>query len=371
VTTRDVVTTRRGTLLASLLAVVLLAAACSSTEDAAPIPTTTTVPTTTTTAAPVVRSPFTGLPATDPAGEAHPAVSVKMDNSPEARPQAGINQADIVYEMRVEGITRFALVLHSELRDDVGPVRSARSSDIDLVAGLSTPLFVWSGGNPGVTGEVLAAARDGVLTNASFDAAEQYYYRARERRSPHNLYVNLVPLVAERSPEGQGPPAPVFAYRQDGAPVTSPSLPIAGMSIDYGLGRVEYVWDVARGGWARFQVDARHPRPDAETVDADGVQVAPANVVVMFVDYGVSAADSRSPRAETVGEGEALVLTDGQIVRGRWVRPAREQPAQLLDEAGAPILLTPGRTWVALPQTGASVVPLDQGTADGLLAEVG
>ncbi|MCU0311213.1 MAG: DUF3048 domain-containing protein [Acidimicrobiales bacterium] len=364
-------TPRRGrpaAVTAGLLAIVLVAAACSS-DEAAPVATTTTVAPTTTTTAPVVRSPLTGLPAADPAGEQHPAVSVKMDNSPEARPQAGINQADVVYEMRVEGITRFALVLHSQLRDDVGPVRSARSSDIDLVAGLSTPLFVWSGGNPGVTAEVLGAAREGVLTNASFDVAEQFYYRSRERPAPHNLYVNLLPLVAERAPAGQGPPAPVFAYRVEGAAVTNPSLPVAGVSIDYGLGRVEYVWDADRGGWARYQVDARHPRPDAETRDADGVQVAPANVVVMFVDYGVSAADSRSPRAETVGEGEALVLTDGQLVRGRWVRPVREQPAQLLDETGAPILLTPGRTWVALPQTGAGVVPLDQLTADELLAE--
>ncbi len=364
-------TTRRGAFVGSFLALVLLAAACSSDGDAAPVPATTGAPTTTTTttAAPAIRSPLTGLPAADPAGEQHPAVSVKMDNSPEARPQSGINQADVVYEMRVEGITRFALVFHSQLRDDVGPVRSARSSDIDLVAGLSTPLFVWSGGNPGVTAEVLAAARDGVLTNVSFDAAEPFYYRTRERRSPHNLYVNLVPLMAERAPEGQGPPAPVFAYREDDAAVTSPSLPVAGVSIDYGLGRVEYVWDVDRQGWNRYQVDARHPRPDSATVDTDGVQVTPANVVIMSTPYGVSPSDSRSPKALTVGEGEAIVLTDGQIIRGRWVRPDRSAPAQLLDEAGAPILLTPGRTWVALPETRASVVPLDQVTADGLLAE--
>jgi hypothetical protein len=318
----------------------------------------------------VVRSPLTGLPTTDPASEAHPAVTVKMDNSPEARPQSGINQADIVYEMKVEGITRFALVFHSTPRDDVGPVRSARSSDIDLVSGLSRPLFVWSGGNPGVTAEVLQAQRDGLLTNASYDVAEGDYYRSRERPGPHNLYVNLLPLIAERSPEGQGAPAPVFAYRPEGAAITGDPVPIAGVSIDYGLGqRVEYVWDAGRQGWDRFQADKRNPRPESATVDPDGLQVAPANVVIQFIEYGVSAADSRSPRAITVGEGDVLVLTAGQRIAGRWIRPDASQPARLVDAAGQPILLTAGRTWVALPEVDDVVTPLDQVTADGLLAE--
>ncbi len=114
-------TTRRSALAAALLAVALFGAACSSDGDAAPASSTTEAPTTTTTAAPVIRSPLTGLPSADPAGEQHPAVSVKMDNSPEARTQSGINQADIVYEMRVEGITRFALVFHSQLARRRGP----------------------------------------------------------------------------------------------------------------------------------------------------------------------------------------------------------------------------------------------------------
>lgn len=334
--------------------------------------TTTTVPTPTTEPPPPVRSPLTGLPSADPAAEAHPAVSVKMDNSPDARPQSGINDADVVWEMKVEGITRFAVVFHSHLVDAVGPVRSARSSDIDLVAQLTRPLFAWSGGNAGVTAEVLQAARDGVLTNVSFDAAEGFYYRWDERRSPHNLYVNLVPLVAERSPEGQLGPWPIFEYRvPETAPHPTPAgaVPVAGISIDFGLGSVvEYVWDEERQGWNRYQVDVRHPRADSATVDLAGVQVSPANVIVQFVDYGVSAADSRSPRAITVGEGDAIVLTAGQAIPARWSRPDRAQPARFVDAAGQPVLLTPGTTWLALPSPGTPVPYLDQAFADSLLA---
>jgi len=107
---------------------------------------------TTTTTAPLPVWPLTGLPDAKASGPAHPAIVVKMDNSPDARPQTGINEADVVYELLVEGITRYALVFHSNLVDPVGPVRSARSSDIDLVADLSTPLFAWSGANGGVMG---------------------------------------------------------------------------------------------------------------------------------------------------------------------------------------------------------------------------
>ena len=360
--------------LAVLAAVVVFVVLMGSDEEAAPpsTTTTTTIPTTTTEPPPPVRSPLTGLPTDDPVGELHPAVTVKMDNSPDARPQSGINDADIVYEMKVEGITRFAVVLHSRIVDAVGPVRSARSSDIDLVADLARPLFAWSGGNAGVTGEVLQAAREGVLTNVSFDAAEGFYYRSSERRAPHNLYVNLVPLVADRSPEGQWGPAPLFEYRvpeTEPHPVASGAVPVAGVSIDFGLDTVvEYVWDAERQSWNRYQVDARHGRADSATVDQAGTQVSPANVVIQWVEYGVSAADSRSPRAITVGEGDALVLTAGQAVPGRWSRPSRDQPARFTDAAGQPILLTPGTTWVALPQAGTDVPFLDQAFADSLLA---
>jgi hypothetical protein len=371
--TRRTRRTRCAAVLAPLaaLSLVLVLAACSGSEEkveATPQP--TDAPTTTTTAAPPVLSPLTGVPTADAAAEQHPAVTVKMDNSPEARPQSGLNTADVVYEMKVEGITRFALVFHSQLPDGVGPVRSARSSDIDLVADLSKPLFAWSGGNAGVTGEVLQAEREGVLTNASVDVAEADYYRARDRKAPHNLYVNLPGLVAGRTPEGQGPPSGIFTYRTATSPVPAGASEASGVLVDFGLGtKVEYAWDPEVSGWRRFQVDQRHPRPESATLDADGVQVAPANVIVQQIEYGVSPSDSRSPKALTVGEGDALVFTDGKVVPARWVRPSRDAPTQYLDPAGQPIALTPGRTWVELAQQGPNVVILDPMAAAALLAD--
>lgn len=95
----------------------------------------------------VVTDPLTGLPNQDASTLDRPALVVKIDNHPSARPQLGINQADIIFEENVEKLTRYAAVFHSQGSDPVGPIRSGRFQDINLVGSLNKPLFVWSGGN--------------------------------------------------------------------------------------------------------------------------------------------------------------------------------------------------------------------------------
>ncbi|MDQ1503793.1 MAG: hypothetical protein QOD57_1520, partial [Actinomycetota bacterium] len=120
----------------------MLGAACSGggKKQAANTSTTQAPPSTTT--APAVAanaSPLTGLPA-DPAVPARAALVVKIDNAPKARPQIGINQADLVIEEKVEdGVTRFFTIFQSQVSDPVGPVRSARTTDIALVTPLNHP----------------------------------------------------------------------------------------------------------------------------------------------------------------------------------------------------------------------------------------
>ncbi|MEX1216904.1 MAG: DUF3048 domain-containing protein [Acidimicrobiales bacterium] len=353
--------------------------------------------TTTTTTAPPPVWPLTGLPDVNANKNPHPAVVVKVDNSPDSRPQTGINEADIVYELLVEGITRYALVYHSNMVDPVGPVRSARSSDIELVANLSTPLFAWSGANGGVMAEVAAAARKGILIDASNDTAAPAYYRSNERRAPHNLYVQLPQLLELKAPEKPIDPAPIFTFRTAGAtsavtpstssssvannsdPTSSTSSPVAttttlpglqtpGFTLNLGGVSVDYVWNPTTKGWSRLQVDQTHPRAKSATLDTAGVQVSPANVIVQFIEYGQSPSDSRSPMALTVGSGSVLVFTDGRVIAGTWSRPSAEKPTTYTGADGLPILLTPGRTWVALPRAGSAISTLDEATAAAFLA---
>lgn len=364
---------RRSMKIAALtFTLVLFVAACGKSNDK-PIETgaspTTKADATTTSAPPPPVYPLTGMPLADPTAAAHPAVVVKMDNSPDARPQTAINEADVVYELLVEGITRYALVYHSQLPDHVGPVRSARSSDIELLTNLGAPLIAWSGANPGVTDEVRAAVDAGFLVNAGQDAFAGQYHRENGRRAPHNLYANVAGLLADAAPVGAGSPPALFSYRPVGQPYVGGSLPAAGYVVDFGDGvRADYVWDAERGGWDRFQVDENHSREDSATLDSNGVQVAPQNVVILFLEYGQSPSDARSPMALSSGEGDAVVLTDGKAIEGRWKRPNPFSGWELVDQGGQRITLTPGRTWVALPEIGSAVTPMDPDGAGSLLA---
>ncbi|MFY9481579.1 MAG: DUF3048 domain-containing protein, partial [Ilumatobacteraceae bacterium] len=111
--------------------------------------------------------PLTGLPISDQAAASRVAMVVKIDNHPSARPQAGINQADIIFEENVEKLTRYAAVFHSEGSDPVGPIRSGRFQDINMVGSLNKPLFVWSGGNS----KVSAAIAKSDLVDLSYSKA--------------------------------------------------------------------------------------------------------------------------------------------------------------------------------------------------------
>ncbi|MCB1260675.1 MAG: DUF3048 domain-containing protein [Acidimicrobiales bacterium] len=351
------------------------AAACSSGGDqpvAAGVttteaPTTSAGESTTTTAAPTPTWPLTGIETADPAA-GRPAVAVKLDNHPDARPHTGINDADLVYELKVEGITRLAAIFHSTDANPVGPIRSARSSDINLLANLARPLLLWSGGNPGVTDMVTRAASVNGLVDVSHSVGNAHYFRGSDRAAPHNLYANMSDIRAEFTPGDATPPVALFTYRKAGEASSGDATP--GVTIDFGNNvLVDYVWDPARSCFARYQVDYNHPRGSSAFVDSTGTQACPANVVVMNIEYGISSADANSPEAVTVGQGDGLVLSDGKAVPIRWKRDLPISVPTITDAAGNPVGLTPGKTWVALPEAAdAPIHPMDAGTAQSLLA---
>jgi Protein of unknown function (DUF3048) N-terminal domain/Protein of unknown function (DUF3048) C-terminal domain len=357
--------TPRGKIIAGVAAVVLLAGCAvtavtlTSSESAAPTTTTTstTSSTTTTTVPPPPPPPvypLTGLPVTDPAVAARPTLIVKIDNAdPKSRPQAGINNADVVYEERVEGgVTRFMAIYHSHDAMPVGPVRSARTSDIGLFQPLYRPLFAWSGANAIFEQRI----REAGIVDIGSPVAPQFYSRAGDRRAPHNLMLDsTIDVWAGSYPEATPPPSPLFAYRAVGEPPGPGGGPVTGVGIVFahepGSAPVDYAWNGA--GWARWQSGTPH-------VDSEGNQIAPENVIVQYTPYANSDTNDQFGvpirEAQTVGEGEALVLTGGVAYTARWVKPAANAPTQFLDAAGAPIRLTPGRTWVELPEPGTTTI---------------
>jgi hypothetical protein len=219
--------------MAALAALALVAAACGgggdesadSTTTTSTTTTTTTVKattttsttsTTTTTVPETIRQPLTGAPLAS-AEEiiARPALVAKIDNNPIAVPnQSGLAVADIVFEEVVEGrTTRFAAVFHSQGSDPIGPIRSGRTQDIDLVSSFNSPLFVWSGGNGGVTRLI----NESFLINMGPNNADGYY--RGPGRAPNNLYNSTDAIWAQTPPDHPGPPPQQFRYLDEGEAV--------------------------------------------------------------------------------------------------------------------------------------------------------
>ena len=302
----------------------------ATTTDA---PTTTEAATTTTVPGPPVY-PLTGVLVSDPAVAARPTLVVKIDNAPGARPQSGMNEADIVFEEIVnDNLTRFAFVFQSVGATPVGPIRSGRIQDIDLFGAFNGPLFSWSGGNHTVTDAIHASD----LVDIG-PARRAVYFRSGDRKAPHNLYSTTDQLFAQAAPDAQ-PPQQQFQYRADGEAVQGTPSPGVAASLD--SIDVRWTWNPGTGLYERMMEGKAH-------TDALSGQVTTNNVLVLVMNYlpGISG----SPDAQTLGGGEAFVFTAGNYVHGTWTRADRLQPFTLTADDGTPIHLTPGRTFIELPR---------------------
>jgi DUF3048 family protein len=292
-------------------------------------------------------SPLTGIGGATVGRTGQPALVVKIDNVGAARPQMGLNEADVVYEEMVEGgFTRFAAVFHSRQSDPVGPVRSARSTDIGVVSPLNYPLFSYSGAND-VFKEYV---RQAPLVDVGVENYPDRYRRDSGRKAPNNLFSSTQGLFSLAKPDAPGPPA-LFAYRPAGEPASGPNkVAVARAAAEWKKGdtartTVSYDWDPGNNSWIRIQNNALH-------TDAAGRKVAPTNVIFQFVSYHntglVDSTGAEVPEADVVGEGKTWVFTGGYVIEGRWAKGSKSEITKFTDGAGQDILLHPGSTWIEL-----------------------
>ncbi len=322
-------------------------------------------------------APLTGSLTTDLSLAERRVLAVKIGNGDSKdRPQAGLAAADIVYEVLVEaGFTRFIAVLHSEIPSRVGPVRSARSSDFDILEDLATPYLATSGANSTVRRQMSEAARSGTLIDIGAGRMGAPYRRDRSRPAPHNLYFHYERLGGgdpDSLPGGipDTPPAALFEYGSSNSP---PLDDAAGVTVAYTIlygGEASHVWDPILGGWVRIQDGTLHT---TET-DFGLAEIAPANVVVLWMPYDRSAADRRSPQALSYGGGQALVLTAGSVHEAVWERTEDRVGYRFTDAAGNPLTLSTGSTWLLLANTSrrwpqAEVTVLTVAESNQLLAD--
>jgi hypothetical protein len=319
--------------------------AAATTSSAPPAPTTaattTTVAPTTTLPPPV--EPLTGLALTDAALLAKPALVVKVSNDPAARPQTGLNDADIIFEAWGAGPTRFATVWHSRDLDFVGPIRSCREQDINLVGEFNQAVFACSGGNAGN----LKLLRESDLLLVTEGQGPGWELDPKRRR-PHKTHADTAALRSNAGPDRSGP-AQQFHYRPAGSPAAAGD-PMSGFDLQIQQVFVQWRYDPATGTYLRSQDGKPH-------LLTDEAQVSTENVVVVWLDYDPSHTDRRSPDGITTGTNPAAVFTGGRMVSGTWTRASRLDPFAFADASTAAILLTPGRTFVELPNSGAGGFP--------------
>jgi hypothetical protein len=312
----------------------LVVAACGGSDGTARSAKKPAASTTTTTKAPPV-APLTGLP--DAGGEAQgrPVVSIKIDNdSSLARPQTGIDQADIVWDEVVEGQgTRFLAMFQSQVPDVVGPVRSVRLTD-PLIVWPVGGVFAYSGGAPYAVNGISQAPVVRVDESAAGDAM----FRDSSRRPPHNLYAKPALLFTKGGTPV--PPPPLFDY--SAAPVTA-GTPATAVHIAFANQEFAptYTWDAASGTWKR----STRAGP---FVVKSGATVAPKNVVVLPVGYA-GGVGKIGAEAQLIGSGTVQVFTNGRVITGTWARPDKTKRMEMRDADNQPIHLTPGQTWVELP----------------------
>jgi hypothetical protein len=277
-------------------------------------------------------SPFTG----EPVPSLNRVLAVKIDNIVNARPQTGLTHADIVYVLPVEGgLSRFLAVFSSHYPPVIGPVRSAREDDLELLRQFGRPAFAYSGATATLLPYIQRTAR---IVNL-YSGITRGYYRDTSRIAPYNLYAHTRRLLAQARGASKardigfrfGPPPP-------GGKATQSA------SVSYPAASFRFTWSANKRRWL-VSMDGT----PAKTID--GGRLSPATVVIQhttvrtsrFLEYG-----KPPPYAESTGSGTALVLRDGKAWTTHWSRPDANAGTTFTTASGQRMTFTPGQVWVVL-----------------------
>ncbi|HWA67700.1 MAG TPA: DUF3048 domain-containing protein [Mycobacteriales bacterium] len=323
-----------------LVAGALTLAGCSGSSSGGGTPTSTD--TTTSQAAPPA-CPLTGQPATRSEDVKRPALAIKIDNVSDALPQAGVNNADVVVEELVEGgLTRLMAIYQCQKAPVVGPIRSARITDADLLALLHGSVLGYSGANPKDMPPIREHSGAALV---SYDEHPEYFHLDSSRPAPHDVFAatqTLLRVGRKERPNLTAPPA-LFHY----GPIDATAKRAHSVYLGWPAASAQWTW--SGKAWLRDQDGA------ADRL-VDGSQISATNVVVLNVtiqDTGIKdILGNESPLDVTIGTNPAWVLRDGKMIRGSWSRQSISDGISLTDRAGNPIDLAPGRTWIELLPSG-------------------
>ncbi|WP_245623302.1 DUF3048 domain-containing protein [Spirillospora albida] len=315
-------------------------AACSGDPDAAPAPAAS--PSASKPPAPAPRHPFTG----GTRGLDNPVLAVKIENTRPALPQSGVSAADIVYVEQVEGgETRLMAVYSSRLPKRVGPVRSARVSDLHILPQFGSPAFAYSG----VQSKMKRLIREAPVHPISQENGGAVFFRAGPNRIPYNLYADPRALL-KLAPKASKPRD--IGFRFGAAP--QGGRPLKTFTARWPATTMGFTWSASQKRW----LASWGGTPDRA---AEGGILGGATIVVQYARTTRSQfhdfLGSYTPLIKTTGTGRALVLRDGKAFDATWSRPSEEQGTAFTGADGKGINFAPGQVWVVLLNDGKPYIP--------------
>ncbi|MFA7324951.1 MAG: DUF3048 domain-containing protein, partial [Candidatus Nanopelagicales bacterium] len=294
----------------------------------------------------ITLSPLTGLPESAPT----PVLIVKMDNTRNAQPHAGLKDADVVYLEEVEyGITRIAAVFSGIIPTRIGPTRSARITDIDLTAQYGDPAFAFSG----VQRKMWPAINDSTVVDVSPNKHAASYFRDHDRRAPYNLFLDGAKALAF----GSGVSLDKDLGWTFSAQSPAGGVANTGATMKWSEASAEFTYDSTSG---LYKVGLNGVPAGAEE-DSKGQSAA--TVIIQNVTQKASKyfdkGGGNTPHAETIGSGTAIVLRDGQSYQVTWSRPTASAGTTFTMADGSPMAFKPGQQWIVLlnKQTPSTLLP--------------
>jgi hypothetical protein len=271
-----------------------------------------------------------------------PILAVKIDDTIAARPQIGIDRADVIYIEQVEGgLTRLAALFSSEIPQLIGPVRSARITDLDILAQYGTVVFAYSGAQPKFLPEIAAA---NLHDYGAQRQSATIYTRDSLRSAPTNMVLRADLLMEkvnsdEKTVSRSSPNTWIFGDK----PLNG--LPISEAKVSWPAASYEFRWNVDENKWSIFI-------NGVPNLSASGLPHHPTTILIQKVKIVPSIYGDKfggvTPHSLTIGSGAGYLLRDGEYFAANWSRPDAQSATTWTAVDGTPLNFARGQVWVAL-----------------------
>ncbi len=276
-----------------------------------------------------VASNLTGLQVDKSVNE-RPVTAIMIENSLDARPQAGLNAAGVIFEAIAEGgITRFITLFQDNEPDYIGPVRSVRPYYLQWALGFDAAIA-----HAGGSAEALSLINAWNVKDLNHNS--NYFWRVSNRAAPHNLYTSLPKLREYEAQKGFGKANYSPLERKAEQPSSAPNARGIDFNISSGNYNVHYDYDAASNSYLRSVGGRPH------TDERSGAQLAPKVVVALIMSQGRNGIYTTY---NTIGSGQVVVFQDGTVTEGTWKKDNNNANFVFTDTAGQPLKLIPGQTW--------------------------